>query len=324
MGDKSKIEWTDASWNPTRGCSLVSAGCTNCYAMKVAGGVAKAAYGGLTRRTGGRTVWTGEVRLVPEMLNQPLHWRKPRRIFVDSMSDLFHTDVPDEYIRSVFEVMAHGNWHTYQILTKRPERMAGFVSALREEAPDSFDLGMRHIWLGTSVEDQAAADERIPYLLRTPAAVRFVSCEPLIGPVDLESVPLPGFVAGHYGLRGVAQPVSEKETEPDDWKYWSRRDSKVDWVIVGGESGPNARPCNVGWIRDIVRQCREANVPCFVKQVGSVPFGSAILDSNDELWDAPLEWSGDGVGTYRPQLRDRKGGDPAEWPEDLRVQEYPT
>lgn len=124
MGDKSRIEWTDASWNPTRGCSLVSAGCTNCYAMKVAGGVAKAAYAGLTRKSGGRTVWTGEVRLVPEMLDQPLHWKRPRRIFVDSMSDLFHPDVPDNYIDRVFAVMALCPQHTFQVLTKRPERMA--------------------------------------------------------------------------------------------------------------------------------------------------------------------------------------------------------
>lgn len=311
---KTKIEWATDVWNPTRGCSLVSAGCTNCYAMQVAGGVAKAAYQGLTRKSGGRSVWTGEVRLVPEMLDQPLKWKDPRRIFVDSMSDLFHPDVPDEYIRSVFEVMAAADWHTYQLLTKRPDRQAVWTEALRAEAPQSWDMGMRHIWMGTSVEDQAAADERIPHLLRTPAAVRFLSCEPLLGPIDLHAVPWRHGGMAAKGWSGVL-PVHD---EPDDFVYESQRYA-LDWVIVGGESGHHARPCNVGWIRDIVRQCRDAGVPVFVKQLGADP--CEAIPGKEETRTVNQPFTGGGWSHRR--LRDPKGGDPSEWPEDLRVRGFP-
>jgi len=321
MADKTKIEWTDSSWNPTRGCSLVSAGCTNCYAMKVAGGVAKAAYAGLTRQSGGRTVWTGEVRLVPEMLDQPLRWKRPRRIFVDSMSDLFHPDVPDNYIARVFAVMAGSQRHTYQVLTKRPERAAELLNDDRfwgnvwmfgmESFWDDMHMAMLdvitpteplpNVWLGTSVEDQAAADERIPHLLRTPAAVRFLSCEPLLGAIDLRL-------------------LRQQFTEPPHRAY------ALDWVIVGGESGPNARPCDVSWIRDIVRQCHDAAVPCFVKQLGARP---RIVGGEEDIDFLARTQCTDGENVrlgepYTIALKDRKGGDWDEWPNDLRVREFPA
>jgi protein gp37 len=183
MGDNSWIEWTDATWNCIRGCSLVSGGCKYCYAMKQAhrfsgpGG----AYEGLTELGPEGPRWTGKVRTVPQLLELPLHWKKPRRVFVNSMSDLFHEDVPHEFIRDVFSVMIRCEWHTFQVLTKRPKRMQEIVQRWypknRAYPPN--------VWLGVSVEDQKTADERIPLLLQTPAAVRFVSAEPLIGPIDL-------------------------------------------------------------------------------------------------------------------------------------------
>jgi hypothetical protein len=172
-----------------------------------------------------------------------------------------------------------------------------------------------NVWLGVSVENQHFADERIPLLLQTPAAVRFISAEPLLGPVDLQSVPLPAPGAEHYGLRGVAQPLSEKDTEADDWKYWTKRESKLDWVIVGGESGPGARPFDLSWARSIVEQCKAAGVACFVKQAGSNPFDSARQSCPpDECMIHGYSWL---------TLKARKGGDPSEWPEDLRVREFP-
>jgi protein gp37 len=250
------IQWTDAVWNPVRGCTILSPGCTNCYAMRQAhrfSGQGKP-YEGLTRsRAKDGPVWTGDVRLVREHLAVPLGWKNPKRIFVNSMSDLFHEGLTDDEICEVFEVMARTPQHTFQILTKRPERMPAIASR----------FNLPNVWLGTSVEDQVRADERIPHLLATPAAIRFLSCEPLLGPLDLRP-----FLAH----------------EPDG-----------KWVIVGGESGPNARPFELDWGRSIVEQTRAAGVACFVKQLGS-----------------------------RVRMKDRKGGDPAEWPAELRVREWPS
>lgn len=315
------IQWTDETWNPTRGCSIVSAGCTNCYAMGVAHRFSGEGqpYEGLTRKSGGRPVWTGDVRLVPEKLDEPLRWRKPRRIFVDSMSDLFHPDVPDEYIVRVFDVMRQCSRHTFQILTKRPERMADFCRRLRFDGSGAGTMwlaatdreggypvmggngatGMTWVWLGTSVENQEAANERIPHLLRCPAAVRFLSCEPLLGPIDLSQWIRP---VEHGTIVFTTKP----QTHPEGAKISIITDL-IHWVIVGGESGPRARPCDVQWFRDIRDQCREAGVPVFVKQLGAQPTAHEPDD------------------TYSPyiELRDSHGGDPAQWPEDLRVREFP-
>lgn len=292
------IEWTDATWNPVRGCSIVSEGCRNCYAMKQAHRFSGEGmpYEGLTELGPQGPRWTGTIRLVPELLDAPLRWKTPRRIFVNSMSDLFHEDVPDEFIVSVFTVMAIAEKHTFQVLTKRPRRMLDLLSKWTSEdlytawhdftgePPEVSAWPLPNVWLGVSVEDQKTADERIPILLQTPAAVRFVSAEPLLGPVDLQR--------------------SDELAMVQCVRNGSTIERGIDWVIVGGESGPGARPCDVAWIRSIVEQCQAAAVPCFVKQLGSHPFDDGTL---------PTE----------RLLKSRKGGDPAEWPADLRVREMP-
>jgi protein gp37 len=192
------IEWTDRTWNPLRGCTRVSEGCTNCYAEKIAyrfSGEGQA-FEGLARKVGNEARWTGKIMLVEKELETPLRWKKPQRVFVNSVSDLFHEKVPFDFIEQVFETMYHpdGVKHTYQILTKRPKRMLEYFNYFAEKMADFNDGNgpdygwlkrLPNIWIGTSVEDQKAADERIPYLLQIPAAVRFLSCEPLLGPVDL-------------------------------------------------------------------------------------------------------------------------------------------
>jgi protein gp37 len=305
--DRTGIEWTDATWNPVRGCSRVSAGCENCYAMRQAhrtsgrGG----AYEGLTTIRKGKVDWSGAVRLVPELLDQPLRWRRPRRVFVNSMSDLFHESLPDDAIRDVFGIMGEARHHTFQVLTKRPARMLAFLSdpenrrllTILGQRPELDVWPLPNVWLGVSVEDQATADARIPLLLDTPAAVRFVSYEPALGPVDLQRISVSGWAhCGFNSLTGV--PAGEDRAVLPH----------LDWIIVGGESGPGARPFNVRWAHTIVNQCREAGVPVFVKQLGAKPF----------------EPYSDGTPFADVRLQDRKGGDPQEWPKDLRVREFPN
>ncbi len=293
----TSIEWTDVTWNPVRGCSLVSAGCANCYAMKQAhrfSGVGKP-YEGLTEPGPQGPRWTGKIRLVPEALEEPLHWKTPRRVFVNSMSDLFHEDVPFDFIHWVFSTIRQTPQHTYQILTKRPSRMLEVMNLIRSKELFGWAKGFySHVWLGVSVEDQATADERIPILLQTPAAVRFVSAEPLLG------------------------PVSFRWAKWDDWKHpnGGPRQSvnqydglrMLDWVIIGGESGSGARTCDMAWIRSIKDQCEAAKVPVFVKQLGA-NIAPVVIES--------------GSVKERLFLKDRKGGDIAEWPDDLRVRQFP-
>lgn len=258
---RSKIEWTDEVWNPTVGCRRVSEGCRNCYAERMAKrlvAMGRKEYAGLLDESGR---WSGQVRMLEDRLSQPLRWKRPRRVFVDSMSDLFHEDVSDDFIRQVFVTMAWCKQHTFMILTKRPERMKEFVSRL-----EFTEMTRPNVWLGVSVENQRAADERIPHLLETPAAVRFVSCEPLLGPVDLNMGICPvcggcGETAGHYfqddgmdtcdGCGGSGKTID-----------------KIDWVICGGESGPGARPMHPDWARSLRDQCQAAHVPFFFKQWG--------------------------------------------------------
>lgn len=279
----TKIQWTDETWNPVVGCSRVSPGCENCYAERVA-------HRGLTDRHRGLTVvgkhgprWTGEARFVPEALSKPLHWRKPRRVFVNSMSDLFHDDITFEQIAAVFGVMAATPHLTYQVLTKRPARMLEFMRWIGRTSGCATEWPLPNVWLGVSVEDQRRADERIPLLLECPAAVRFLSGEPMLEAIDLRR-----WTNDEHGRRHIGAPAG------------------IGWVIVGGESGPGARPCSLGWIRSVVEPCGAAGVPVFVKQLGARP----------QLWER------DGIHGFL-HLRDRKGGDPSEWPEDLRVQEFP-
>jgi len=318
MGD-TKIEWTDATWNPVTGCSKVSPGCARCYAEA------------LSRRFGmTRLPWTPanaaeNVVLHPERLGAPLRWRKPRRVFVNSMSDLFHEQVPDEFIDRVFAVMAicggesyrcrgtrcehtlessgcgsHNDGvrapiHTFQILTKRPERMRDYLRARTEWRQPIFDAlndpewpvrfeepeyiaanagwPLPNVWLGVSVENQRWADERIPLLLDTPAVVRFVSCEPLLSGVDLGL-----YTNLNLGLYTNLNLNPVKPIVPAG--AWLPR---LDWVIVGGESGPRARPFDLAWARSLRDQCAVAGVPFFMKQLGGLRPGARLDDLPPDL-----------------------------------------
>jgi protein gp37 len=234
MSDKSMIEWTEATWNPVTGCSKVSQGCKHCYAERV--------WPRLSAMPD--TAYTGrdftDVQCHQERLQQPLRWKKPRMIFVNSMSDLFHESVPDAFIRDVFNVMAEAKQHTFQVLTKRPERMRDFMigsTGAGIEAPP-----IPNIWFGVSVEDQATADERIPFLMETPANVRWASIEPMLGAVDLTEY-LEFYTGSHIAFG-------------------------LDWIVAGGESGPDARPSHPDWFRSIRDQCIDHDVPFFFKQWG--------------------------------------------------------
>lgn len=283
MSDHSNIEWTDATWSPTVGCLKVSPGCEHCYAIDIAYrqeyAFKRPEYLGTTRKLpDGSRNWTGAVRMLPERLTLPLKWRTPKRVFVDSMSDLFHEGVPEVFIDRVFAIMALTRRHAYQLLTKRPERMQRYIAdpdarcrigrfmttLLILRAPGRIDAEgtemaewYRHgipwplpnVWLGVSVEDQQRADERVPLLLQTPAAVRWLSCEPLLGPIDLQkpwpaTAPLPG-------SGGVYAP----------WMV-----QQLDWVIAGGESGATFRPMDLDWARSLRDQCQAAGVAFFAKQ----------------------------------------------------------
>jgi protein gp37 len=300
MGDRSSIEWTDATWNPTRGCSRVSEGCRNCYAERVAArfsGKGQPYEGLAVQRRGSK--WTGEVRLVPGRLADPLRWRKPKRVFVNSMSDLFHEKLSNEEIGAVFGVMAACPQHTFQVLTKRPERMREWFAgggddfdiasaACARLARVGFDTGcgsafdpdewpLPNVWLGVSAEDQATADARIPLLLETPASVRFVSYEPALGPVNL---------GDHLIL-----------------DHWASAPCRIDWVIAGSESGPGARPAELDWFRSVRDQCAAAAVPFFFKQWVGWRDGGEPLDNPR------------GTGRGKVSLPVLDGSQHVEWPQ---------
>lgn len=240
---ETSIEWTDATWNPVAGCSIMSAGCTNCYAMRMAArldamGVQK--YADLTRKSGGKHKWTGKIYLDYRALDVPFNWHRPRNVFVNSMSDLFHPEVPVDFIQKIWGVMERTSRHTYQILTKRPDRMAMVVGREVRVLPN--------VWLGTSVED-ASVHHRIDQLRQVPAAVRFVSFEPLIGSV-----------AGAK-LHGIH------------------------WAIVGGESGPRARHLDPGWVDEIFTMCAAADVAFFFKQWGGKNKKATGREYRGRTWD---------------------------------------
>jgi len=298
----TKIEWTDATWSPVTGCTKVSQGCHFCYAERLWPKVE----GSRVKREGGAPRAFTDVRCHPERLDAPLHWRTPRRIFVNSMSDLFHDDVPDIFIADVFAYMAYARQHQFQVLTKRPQRMLRLLTSAKfaehydsatgiahDDACDilgkrgEFDPNRRlttdiramdptpplpNVWLGVSVEDQATADERIPLLLQTPAAIRFVSYEPALGPVSfkIEWLRCPGGAEYGHGFNRTEVHAGCCENH-----------IKLDWLIAGGESGPNARPAHPDWFRSARDQCAAVGVAYFFKQWGEwissldVPSGDA-------------------------------------------------
>lgn len=315
MADKTNIEWSDATWNPIVGCSIVSPGCTNCYAMRSAGyrldgNPNTPQYAGTTMPSKSGPVWTGKIGVASEkVLTQPLRWRKPRMIFVNSMGDLFAEGVTDEMIDRVFAVMALCPQHIFQILTKRPERMReyltqydgfgrwGFIEgwALKiagEKAPRVANrlkgktlayyggANLPNVWIGVSVEDQKRADERIPILLDTPAAIRWISAEPLLGPVDLRRLrvadlsasagfPMADALTGAFYLDPDKQAPFIRELIEEVRS--DRRDPEgigLDWVVCGGESGKGARPMHPDWARSLRDQCASAGVAFLFKQWG--------------------------------------------------------
>lgn len=287
MADGTKIEWTDATWNPITGCAVVSPGCTNCYAMKLAGTRLQhhPSRAGLTQPSKAGPVWNGKVRFNQDWLDQPLHWKRPRMIFVCAHGDLFAENVHDEWIDKVFAVMALAPQHTFQVLTKRPERMReylrgrdaenGFpmpplwhIGMTRDDPSwqDTMDWPLPNVWLGVSVEDQTRADERIPILLDTPAAVRWISAEPLLGPIDI----LPYLFIYthedevHLDLGVPFLPFRHPATTPAA----DISSPRLDWVVAGGESGQGARPMHPDWVRSLRDQCADAGVAFHFKQWG--------------------------------------------------------
>ena len=244
MAGLSDIEWTDATWNPVSGCKVLSPGCTNCYAMRMAArlqAMGHPVYEGVTRKSGGRPKWTGKIHLNEAALEIPLKWRKPRRIFVNSMSDLFQDGVPATFIARVWDVMAKTKQHTFQILTKRPENMLRIVV-------DHALPTLANVWLGTSVES-ADFKDRIDELRKVPASVRFISFEPLLGPV------------GGVNLSGIH------------------------WAIVGGESGPRSRTMDARWVESIHAQCEKQKVVFFFKQWGGTNKKAAGRQFRERTWD---------------------------------------
>lgn len=330
MGAKTGIQWTDHTWNPIRGCSRVSDGCVNCYAERDAyrfsGRPGDPYYGLVTSKAR----WNGQIRTVWEHMTDPLRWTKPRMVFVNSMSDLFHPNVPEKVRRTIWAIMGAAQMHTFQVLTKRPGEALAFLQRLESETlgpvatmaaalrdglgtaglmtgkvqprrPPAMVWPFPNVWLGASVEHQAAADERLPLLLQCPAALRFASYEPALGPIDFKLEWLVG-AFDHcpdpdtdecMGCPGYSVPGGDY--------CGAVHGPSLGWIIVGGESGPGARPFDLDWARNTVAQGEAAGVPIFVKQMGSVP----------------MDHGGPVV------FRARKGGDPWEWPGELRRRQWP-
>jgi len=344
MAEHTLIEWTDATWNPVTGCSVVSPGCTNCYAMKLAGGRLRhqPTRQGLTKPTKAGPVWNGEVRLNEAELLKPLGWRRGRKIFVCAHGDLFHESVPDDWIDQVFAIAALCPQHTFQVPTKRAERMRDYMGGVglvggrpmqisiemlgpivetgdaaaderlwdRQQrlyaqlGPISARWPLPNVWLGVSAEDQARADERIPHLEQTPAAVRFVSLEPLLSPIDLNRIPSPVVTPEDEGYWHSALERSDIhfcEGTPDALTGRGIVDAVdgpmmecIDWVIVGGESGPGARPMHPDWARQIRDDCARAGVAFFFKQWGEFAEfdtgSTAVEDVDSDSEEAESAW----------------------------------
>jgi protein gp37 len=301
MADGTKIEWTDATVNVVNGCTVCSPGCANCYAMR-AGGRSLPGHPctGLTKPSNAGHVWTGEARFNERALLQPLRWKRPRRIFWNAHGDLFHENVPDDWIDRCFAVMALTPQHQHQVLTKRSARMRAYFSApmLRQQmrgdhvreinrsgrnpnkgcTPDAMlaPYPLTNVWLGVSVEDQTRADERIPDLLATPAAVRFLSCEPLLGPINLKRIRNAAELGGPLNALTGYQSLTPAGGAGVGY-YFAQDDEpvpQINWVIVGGESGTGARPMHPDWARSLRDQCAAASVSFLFKQWGDwLPIG---------------------------------------------------
>jgi protein gp37 len=297
MAESSTIEWTDATWQPITGCAVVSPGCTNCYAMKLAGTRLRnlPSRKGLTVQTKAGPVWNGKVRLNEEWLTQPLTWRRPSKIFVCAHGDLFAEGVPDAWIDRVFAVMAGAAQHTFQVLTKRSDRMRAYLTALPERMRtldcdsglDFVRLPLPNVWLGVSAEDQRRADERVPDLLATPAAVRWVSAEPLLGPINFTNIR----PRDRYEFNALGGYDFDQGTCCE----------RLDWIVVGGESGPGARPMHPDWARQIRDVCAAAGTAFHFKQHGSwapEAHGSEwmILDSAGGLDIPDDRWPDEAAG----------------------------
>jgi protein gp37 len=309
----TSIEWTEQTWNPTSGCDRISPGCDNCYALTMAKRLK--AMGQAKYQNDGNPVTSGPgfgIAVHPQAVMEPLRWKKPRRVFVNSMSDLFHSGIQDADLHLIFGVMAATPQHTYQILTKRHGRMRSLLNdpqfahmafhrANMYGRPDTAARvwPLPNVHLGISVENQKWADIRIKALAQTPAAIRFLSCEPLLGPVRL---PLTEAVDGcNCGGYGPPYYMHEPSCGYEPGAAYS-----IDWVIIGGESGPGARPFDPQWAADLIDDARQAGAAPFVKQLGSV-------------WARDCTVAGKTVAAHG----DTKGGNPDYWPSHLRVREYP-
>ena len=334
VSDGSKIEWCTSTWTIAVGCTRVDARCEHCYAIPFVHRKLHASHEGLTKLRGKDAArpgvdWNGIVRTLPERLADPLRWKKPRRIFVGSMTDLFHPAIPFEYIAAVFGVMAACPHHTFLVLTKRPERAREFFAwvttadqlALMHGLDDgrgtwwtaramehAVSLAWRiprgpwplpNVHIGVSVSDQTTADGAIPVLLELPAAVRWVSYEPALGPVvfDCER----GWLCCGMDDRGGPH---------------------IDTIVVGGESGPSARPFHIEWARDVISQCRDTNCKVYVKQMGSQTICMECNGTGRGDGPGGYCWGCGGATNAVQRLSDRKGGDMSEWPSDLRIREW--
>lgn len=342
MSANTSIEWTATvhpdgtvtkgkTWNPLIGCTRVSAGCRHCYAERVAKRWQAAGvrgYDGVVDRNGR---WTGRVNLVESALGEPLRWRKPQRIFVNSMSDLFHPSVSFAWMDSVFRTIGSCKQHTFMVLTKRPDIMADYVVRRLKGSPHEIrGVPLPNLWLGTSIEDQATAGERIPWLLKTPAAVRFVSAEPLLGPVDFRGIAFAHTVCPHCGHaddehgdyeRSVgcqagdgseANPICgcrKLRGEPCHNFGDSYAPHRIDWVICGGESGPGARPMHPAWAWSLRDQCAEAGVPFFFKQWGEFCAGCQLPAETDHVDLSKSVWLNELGDAGRTSPCDSDSGD---------------
>lgn len=298
----TKIEWCEETWNPITGCTPISEGCQNCYAKRMA------------NRLRGRCGYPADepfkVTLHKDRLEEPLRWKKPRRVFVGSMGDLFHEDVPDEFIYEIWDVMVQSKQHTFLVLTKRPDRMKSFIEKVMcnrmgyaltfggtpegKKARKWAQKPVQNVWLGVTAENQRRADERIPILLQIPAAVRFVSVEPMLGPVDLTQID----IGGNVWINSLTGDCKSYNPYGGWWKI-NESKNKLDWVICGGETGPSARPMHPDWARSLRNQCQEAGVSYFFKQWGEYCSPSQMppdtfrdwdIQHGTEIWDDEPRW----------------------------------